>query len=113
MKLTTLALLAALASFSPLPAADKPLVLDLWPGKAPDELGEIGPEKVVASPKLTRKEVEVTESTRMITNVTRPTITVYRPAKEKDTGAAMIICPGGGYWNLYWELEGEEVAAWL
>jgi acetyl esterase/lipase len=25
----------------------------------------------------------------------------------------MIICPGGGYWNLYWELEGEEVAAWL
>jgi acetyl esterase/lipase len=25
----------------------------------------------------------------------------------------MIICPGGGYWDLYWELEGEEVAAWL
>ena len=25
----------------------------------------------------------------------------------------MVICPGGGYWNLYWELEGEEVAKWL
>jgi acetyl esterase/lipase len=25
----------------------------------------------------------------------------------------MLICPGGGYWNLYWELEGEEVANWL
>jgi acetyl esterase/lipase len=25
----------------------------------------------------------------------------------------VIICPGGGYWNLYWELEGEEVARWL
>ncbi len=25
----------------------------------------------------------------------------------------MVICPGGGYWDLYWELEGEEVAAWL
>jgi hypothetical protein len=25
----------------------------------------------------------------------------------------MIICPGGRYWDLYWELEGEEVAAWL
>jgi acetyl esterase/lipase len=49
----------------------------------------------------------------MVTNVTRPTLTLYRPAKEKDTGTAMIICPGGGYWNLYWELEGEEVAAWL
>src|SRR5207249_774977 len=43
----------------------------------------------------------------------KPTITIYRPAKEKDTGAAVLICPGGGYWNLFWELEGEEVAAWL
>jgi acetyl esterase/lipase len=95
-------------------AADKPLVVDVWPeNKVPDEPGTIGPEKVVKSPKLDRKQVEVTESTRMITNVTKPTITIYRPAKEKDTGTAMLICPGGGYWNLYWELEGEEVAAWL
>jgi len=100
--------LAATAS-----AADKPEVLDLWPGKAPDETGTIGAEYVRMSPKLDRKQVEVTESTRMITNVTRPTLSVYRPAKEKDTGTAVIICPGGGYWNLYWELEGEEVAAWL
>jgi acetyl esterase/lipase len=92
---------------------EKPLVVELWPGKAPDEIGNIGPEKVVMSPELTKKEVEVTESTRMITNVTKPTITIYRPAKDKDTGAALLICPGGGYWNLYWELEGEEVAAWL
>ena len=55
----------------------------------------------------------MTVSTRMITNVTRPSITIHRPAKEKETGTAMLICPGGGYWNLYWELEGEEVAAWL
>jgi acetyl esterase/lipase len=65
------------------------------------------------SPKLDRKQVEVTESTRMITGVTNPTITIYRPAKDKDIGTAMLICPGGGYWNLYWELEGEEVAEWL
>ena len=65
------------------------------------------------SPKLDRKQVEVTEPTRMVTNVSRPTITIYRPAKDKDTGTAMLICPGGGYWNLYWQLEGEEVAAWL
>jgi acetyl esterase/lipase len=97
----------------PAPGADTPLVLDLWPGKVPDEIGNIGPEKVVMSPKLPRQKVEVTEPTRMVTNVTRPTITIYRPAKAKHTGAAVIICPGGGYWNLYWELEGEEVAAWL
>src|SRR5262249_25270386 len=94
-------------------AADKPLVVPLWPGKVPDETGNIGAEKVVMSPKLDRKQVEVTESTRMITNVTQPTLTIYRPAKEKDTGTAVLICPGGGYWNLYWQLEGEEVAAWL
>jgi acetyl esterase/lipase len=91
----------------------KPLVVDLWPGKAPDETGTIGPETVRMSPKLDKKQVEVTESTRMITNVAKPTITVYRPAKEKDTETAVLICPGGGYWNLYWELEGEEVAKWL
>lgn len=98
----------------PAVGADKPLVVEIWPGKVPDEeSGIIGAEKVVMSPKHDRKQVEVIESTRMLTNVTKPTITIYRPAKEKDTGAAVLICPGGGYWNLYWELEGEEVAAWL
>jgi acetyl esterase/lipase len=65
------------------------------------------------SPKLDHKQVEVTEQTRLITDVTKPTLTIYRPAKEADTGTAVLICPGGGYWDLYWQLEGEEVAAWL
>lgn len=93
--------------------ADKPLVVQLWSGRAPDEVGDIGPERVRMSPKLTSKQVEVTEPTRMLTNVRTPTITVYRPAKDKNCGTAMLICPGGGYWDLYWQLEGEEVAAWL
>ncbi|HEX3151708.1 MAG TPA: alpha/beta hydrolase [Gemmataceae bacterium] len=105
--------LACLTLPTSLRAADKPLVVDLWPGKAPEEPGTIGAEYVRMSPKLDRKQVEVTEPTRMVTNVTKPTITICRPAKDKDTGTAMIICPGGGYWNLFWELEGEEVAAWL
>jgi acetyl esterase/lipase len=92
---------------------EKPLVVDLWPGKPPEENGGIGAEYVRMSPRLDRKQVEVTEPTRMITNVTQPTISIYRPAKEMATGTAIIVCPGGGYWNLYWELEGEEVAAWL
>src|SRR5438132_1804502 len=97
----------------PAAGADKPLVVNLWPGKAPDETGTIGAERVRMSPKLDRKQVEVTEPTRMVTNVTRPTITIYRPTKNKANGTAVLICPGGGYWNLYWQLEGEEVAAWL
>lgn len=93
-------------------AAD-PLVVEIWPGRAPDETSDGGPERTRMSPALGRKDVEVTEPTLMITDVTKPTITIHRPPKEKETGTAMIICPGGGYWNLYWQLEGEEVAAWL
>src|SRR4051812_30191502 len=84
-----------------------PLVVNLWPGHAPDEpaVGVIGPERVRMSPSLARTQVEVTNSTRMITGVTRPTITIYSTPTDKNTGAAMLICPGGGYWDLYWQLE--------
>jgi acetyl esterase/lipase len=88
-------------------SAAEPLVVELWPGKAPGDVGIKGEETslIHASP--------IVGPTRFSTNVTRPTLTVYRPAADKNTGTAMVICPGGGYWNLYWELEGEEVAAWL
>jgi acetyl esterase/lipase len=87
--------------------AEEPLVVDLWPGKTPGDVGIKGVEKsrIHQSP--------LVGPTKLITNVTKPTLTVYRPASEKNTGTAMVICPGGGYWDLYWELEGEEVAAWL
>src|SRR6059058_2791656 len=76
-------------------AATEPLVIEIWPGKVPDESGNIGAERFRMSPKLDRKQVEVTEPTRMITDVTKPTLTIYRPPKEKDSGTAMLICPGG------------------
>ena len=94
-------------------ADDDPLVVELWPASVPDEPRDLGPEVSRMSPALDRKRVEVTEPTRMVTNVSRPTITICRPPKDHDTGTAMLICPGGGYWDLYWQLEGEEVAAWL
>jgi acetyl esterase/lipase len=85
----------------------KPLVVDVWPGQAPGEKGEVGPEKTTL-PKPGDKHPVI-----RITNVTRPTLTIYRPAKEKDTGAAVVIAPGGGYNLLAWDLEGVEVARWL
>jgi len=117
-------LIASLCMVRPTIAADTPvttnsntsapLVVELWPGTAPDETDvNIGPERSKMSPKLERKQVEVTESTKLITGVTNPTITLRRPAAGKESGTAMLICPGGGYWDLYWQLEGEEVAAWL
>jgi acetyl esterase/lipase len=94
-------------------AADQPKLIEIWPGKAPDETGTIGPERWRMSPQLDRKQVEVTESTRMLTDVSRPTLTIYHATPSKNIRTAMLICPGGGYWNLYWQLEGEEVAEWL
>jgi acetyl esterase/lipase len=85
----------------------EPLVVDLWPGKTPGDVGIKGQEtsRIHQSP--------LVGPTKLITNVSRPTLTIYQPDREKNTGTAMLICPGGGYWDLYWELEGEEVAAWL
>lgn len=86
--------------------ADKPQVLDVWPGKAPGEMGNIGDEKF-----LDQKAGE--KPVKRLTNISKPTLTIFRPEKDKDTGAAVVICPGGGYHILAWDLEGEEVAAWL
>ena len=88
-------------------AAD-PLVVDLWPGKTPGDVGIKGEEhsKIYQSPILGGP-------TKLITDVTKPSLAIYLPPKDKNTGTAMLICPGGGYHALFWELEGEEVAAWL
>ena len=110
---STILLLAWMCAAWPAVGADHPLVVEIWPGAVPDESGGIGPERFRMSPKLERKQVEVTEQTKLITGVTKPTLTIHRPPKDKDTGTAMLVCPGGGYWDLYWQLEGEEVAAWL
>src|SRR3954471_1949426 len=48
----------------------------------------------------------------MVRNVSNPTITIYSP-KEKNTGAAVIVFPGGGYNKLAVELEGSEICEWL
>ena len=42
--------------------------------------------------------------------VSRPSLTIFLPPKEKATGAAVIICPGGGYANLAMGYEGTDVA---
>jgi acetyl esterase/lipase len=88
-------------------AAAEPLTVVLWPDKTPGDVGIKGEEKSRIHPS------PIVGPTKLITNVTKPTLTIFRPTKETNTGTAMIICPGGGYWDLYWELEGEEVAAWL
>ena len=88
-------------------AAEGPLVLDVWPGPAAWDHGTIGPERVRTG------DEAPTADAKWITNVKRPTISLFRPDPERNSSVAFLICPGGGYWNLAWDKEGEEVAAWL
>jgi len=48
-----------------------------------------------------------------ISKVTEPTLTVFKPTKEKANGTSLIICPGGGYGVLAFDHEGYKVAKWL
>jgi acetyl esterase/lipase len=88
-------------------AADEPLVMNVWPGETVGDFSNVGPERI-RSP-----DEAPTPDAKWVTNVSVPTITVYRPGEGKNTRAAMIVCPGGGYWNLAIDKEGEEVARWL
>ena len=71
--------------------------MEIWPGAAPDLQPVPGPE---------------TRSGGGVTNVTRPTITVYAPASG-NTGIAVVVLPGGGFQGLAMGLEGTEVCDWL
>lgn len=81
----------------------------IWPGAAPDPQPVKGPETAEASGP---NELIAGKPAVGINNVTQPTMTVY-PAEGKNTGAAVIVFPGGGYQMLAIDLEGSEVCDWL
>ena len=82
----------------------------LWPNGAPGEKGDIPEEKDTSNPESRKTGGQYV--TRL-GNVTAPTITFYRPPADKDTGAAVVVFPGGGYNILAFDLEGSEVCEWL
>jgi endo-1,4-beta-xylanase len=49
----------------------------------------------------------------MVSNIHNPTLTLYLPPKEEATGAAVVICPGGGHRYLAIDHEGHDAAKWL
>ena len=77
--------------------AQQPVELPLWPNGAPNSNGLTGGEKEVSPHRLS--------------NVTAPTITVYRA--PQPNGMAVIMCPGGGYSRLAMDHEGHDMAPWL
>lgn len=47
---------------------------------------------------------------RVVTKVSWPTLTVYRPEPARNKGVAMVVCPGGGYASLVIDREGHAIA---
>lgn len=88
----------------------EPPQIRLWPGAAPGDNGGLGEEADTTKPSdnlIAGRPVIRTG------NVSEPTITVYRPPADRNTGAAVVVCPGGGYHILAMDLEGTEVCEWL
>jgi acetyl esterase/lipase len=71
--------------------------IPIWPGAVPGVQTVPGPE---------------THTDGAVTNVTRPTMTVYSPS-TRNSGAAIVVFPGGGFQMLAIDLEGTEVCDWL
>lgn len=83
--------------------------IPIWPGAIPDATPVLGPETVeISGP----NELIGGHRSTGVRNVTRPTMTIFSPT-GKNTGAAVVVFPGGGYQMLAIDLEGTEVCDWL
>ncbi|MDX1931553.1 MAG: alpha/beta hydrolase [Capsulimonadales bacterium] len=86
--------------------AQEPVVLSLYPPGSPTLQGQN--EKEILTPPDPKPGQYYN-----IRNVHNPTITVFLPAREKATGTAIIVAPGGGHRELGWPNEGLRIAEWL
>lgn len=87
---------------APEPFVTKAPLIKIWPGEAPGSEGKTAPERWV--------EGGTPDAFHRVTDIHQPSLTVYLPPKEKATGAAFIVAPGGGHRYLVVDLEGELVA---
>ena len=99
MKIKQAALSIILAIPMMLMAQETPQVIHLWPNGAP------GFES--------RKDIPEAGTRVMLKSVDNPSLTVFLPPKEKANGAAVIICPGGGFFQLSFVSEGTDCAKFL
>jgi acetyl esterase/lipase len=81
----------------------------IWPAAVPDPMPVAGPEFAETTGK---GSLVAGKPWTIVGNVSQPTMTVY-PPKGTNTGAAVVVFPGGGYWELAIDLEGTEVCDWL
>jgi acetyl esterase/lipase len=91
-------------------ASQPTTVIDLWPGTPPGEVKATGPEQDTSKP---GEGLVAGKPLIRLANVTKPELQVFLPPKDKATGTAVVVCPGGAFRILAMDLEGTEVAEWL
>ena len=109
MKYITRSFILFLLASAPVLSAADPITWNLWPGEAPGEIVTLPPEsdrttedsRLAAGKRVTRLQ-----------NVSVPTLTIYKPDPKIDSGASVIIAPGGAFGWVVIDLEGTEVAEW-
>ncbi len=89
------------------PPSPSRLTMPIWPGTPPDTLGKMPPELNVPSSNRVAGLPYV-----RLTNVSVPTITLYKP-EGANSGAGMLVFPGGAYRVVAMDLEGTEICEWL
>lgn len=104
--LASSALVAQTSGWQPSPGHTQ---TPIWPGAAPDAQPPTGPE---TSTSTGNEHLVAGKPWTYVEHVVRPTMTVYSPT-GRNTGAAVVVFPGGGYWILAIDLEGTEVCDWL
>jgi acetyl esterase/lipase len=102
MKILNLLIFCSALSLTAAAAAQD--VIPLYPGTAPGSTEANYPEKAYFSK---------TWNTDVVTNVTKPTLMVFKPAPELKIDTAVVICPGGGFMALSISSEGTDVAKYL
>lgn len=102
--------LASVLLVSTLRASPAGQPIPLWPRGAPGETGDIGIERDMTKPD---PQADPAKHVIRLGNVSIPTLTVFSPGEDRNTGAAVLVCPGGAYSILAYNLEGTEVCGWL
>lgn len=112
LKYSTILICAALSPFclaqkAPTPEqpwSGRPVIL-VWSGAAPGSEHDTRKEITTVSP--------FSPGAHIVRNVSAPTLTIFQPRAGNSTGAAVLICPGGGFRMLSIDMEGYEVADWF
>ena len=104
MKTKSLIILLFLFNALTINTNSQTLTLKLWPDGIPGSKND---------PSYVENIITTGGRVTRATNVVTPDLTVFLPDPSKASGAAVLICPGGGYGTLAFDHEGNAIAAWL